>query len=197
VHPLFRQALYDDIGDSIRSRFHGRAFTLLVERGLEEEAVEHAVKANLAGDPTAVAVLHRMGAAAWDGGAPESAISILESAARLAGGNASPELLCDLAESLAAGGRPADAKDVGERLLRRAGLPIMIEARALRALARAHAFLGEFGAAARRVDECVDLTETAEPEFAVESLLTYCRLAQFIAGPTVSIKVLDRAAGGE
>jgi ATP/maltotriose-dependent transcriptional regulator MalT len=193
VHPLFRQALYDDLGGSTRSRIHGRAFSLLVERGLEEEAVEHAVKANLAGDPTAVAVLHRMGEAAWDSGAPESAISILESAVRLAGGNASPELLCDLAESLAAGGRPADAKDVGERLRRRAGLPIMIEARTIRALGRAHAFLGEFGAVDGLIDECVDLTETAAPEFAIQSLLVYCRLAQFIGGPTASIKVLDRA----
>lgn len=193
VHPLFRQALYDDLGGSTRSRIHGRAFSLLVERGLEEEAVEHAVKANLVGDPTAVAVLHRMGAAAWDSGAPESAISILESAVRLAGGNASPELLCDLAESLAAGGRPADAKDVGERLRRRVGLPIMIEARTIRAIGRAHAFLGEFGAVDGLVDECIDLTETAEPEFAIQSLLIYCRLAQFIGGPTASIKVLDRA----
>ena len=57
---------------------------LLTERGLDEDAVEHAVKADLAGDQAAIAVLQRVGRAARSKGATASAIDILESAIALA-----------------------------------------------------------------------------------------------------------------
>jgi DNA-binding CsgD family transcriptional regulator len=193
AHPLFRQALYDDLGGLTSSRFHARAFALLVECGHGEEAVEHAIKAGLAGDPTAIAVLHRVGEGARHSGATDSAISILASALMLAGDQASPELLCDFAESLAESGRPAEAKEICERIMRLAELPTLILARTLRAAARAHVYLGEFEAAARRTYEGVDLMETIDPEFAVEMLLSYARVSQFVAGPAVAVKVLDRA----
>jgi predicted ATPase len=67
THPLFRQALYDDLGGSVRVRLHARAFALLAGRGLDEEAAEHAVKADLAGDPAAIELLERVGRAARQG----------------------------------------------------------------------------------------------------------------------------------
>ena len=84
THPLFRQALYDDLGGSVRARLHARAFALLTERGLDEEAVEHAIKADLAGDQAAIAVLERVGRAARGKGATASAMSVFESAVALA-----------------------------------------------------------------------------------------------------------------
>lgn len=69
----------------------------------------------------------------------------------------------------------------------------MITARTLQALARAHVYLGAFEAAAQRVDECVDLTEAAAPEVAIETLLHYSRAALFLAGPRAALQVLDRA----
>jgi ATP/maltotriose-dependent transcriptional regulator MalT len=193
VHPLFRQALYDDLGGSIRARFHARAFALLVERGLEEAAVEHAVMADLAGDPVAIMVLQRVGVAAHAKGALATAISVLQSAADLAGDQASPELLCQLAEAMAAGGRPADAADICERVLRLAGPTAMIRARTLRALARARVYLGDFQAPARLVDECVELSQPSDPEFAVETLFTYARLVQMTDGPVAALAVVDKA----
>ncbi len=193
THPLFRQALYDDLGGSVRSRFHARAFALLIDRGLDEEAVEHAIKADLAGDPTAIALLERVGKAARRKGATDSAISILGAAVTLAGDNASPELLSDLADAMAAFGRPADAVGVCERILRLADLPVLVRARTLRALIRAHAYLGEFEAAARRVDEYVDLTEAIAPEHAVGTLLHYSRAVHFLDGPRATLQVLERA----
>jgi len=193
THSLFRRALYVDLGGSVRARFHARAFALLVERGLEEEAVEHAIKADLAGDPAAIAVLTRVGHAARGRGATASAMSVFESAVALAGDHASPELLCDLATILASGGRPSDAVGVSERILRLTGLPVMIKARTLQALARAHAYLGAFEAAARRVDECIGLTEAIAPQFALETLMSYSRAAQFLSGPPAALKVMERA----
>jgi predicted ATPase len=61
AHPLFRQALYDDLGESLRARLHARAFSLLAERGLNDEAAEHAMKAGLAGDSVAISVLTNAG----------------------------------------------------------------------------------------------------------------------------------------
>jgi ATP/maltotriose-dependent transcriptional regulator MalT len=193
THPLLRQALYDDLGGSVRTRLHARAFALLTERGLEEEAVEHAIKADLAGDQAAIAVLERVGRAARDNGAAASAMSVLESAVALAGDNASAELLCDLAEAMATSGRPADAVGVCERIQRLPEVPVIIRARMLQALARAHVYLGAFEAAARRVDECVDLTEAVAPEVAIETLMHYTRVALFLAGPPAALQVLGRA----
>jgi ATP/maltotriose-dependent transcriptional regulator MalT len=193
THPLFRQALYDDLSGSVRARLHARAFALLAERGLEEEAVEHAIKADLAGHQAAIALLYRVGRAARGKGAAASAMTVLESAVALAGDNASHELLCDLAEALATTGRPADAVGVCERIQRLADVPVMITARTLQALARAHVYLGDFAAAAQRVDECVSLTETVAPEVAIEVLLHYTRVAYFLAGPPAALQVLDRA----
>jgi DNA-binding CsgD family transcriptional regulator/tetratricopeptide (TPR) repeat protein len=166
---------------------------LLAERGLDEEAAEHAVKADLAGDPAAIAVLHRVGQAARSSGATDSAISILESAVALAGDQASAELLCDFTELLAAGGRPADGKEVGQRVLQLADLPVKIRVRTLEALARAHLFLGEYQAATQRADECVDLAVAVDPEFAVGLLFSYARGINFIAGQAAALPILDRA----
>jgi ATP/maltotriose-dependent transcriptional regulator MalT len=193
VHPLFRQAVYDDLGGSVRVRYHARAFALLAGRGLEEEAAEHAVKADLAGDPAAIATLERVGRAARRKGATQSAASVLEAAATLAGDRANPDLLCDLAEAMSAAGRPAEAAGVMKRALRQPDVPAMIRARSLRALARAHAYLGEYQAAARLVDESVDLAEPVDAEFAATTLLAYSRIAQFTAGPAAACTVLDRA----
>ena len=193
VHPLFRQALYDDLGVALRARFHARAFSLLVERGLAGEAVEHAVKADLAGDAAAIAVLTRVGLAARDRGAVGSAISVLESAVTLAGDNASLDLLADLAETMAAGGRTADAVRICERILGLPGMPRMIRARTLRTMARALVYQGLFEAGRQRVDECVELVRQTDPAFAVETLLAYSLVAWLIEGPAVSVGVSRRA----
>jgi len=193
VHPLFRQALYDDLGGALRARFHARAFSLLVERGLADEAVEHAANADLAGDAAAVGVLTRVGLSARDRGAVGSAISVLESAVTLAGDNASPELLIDLAETMAGGGRTADAVSICERILGLPAMPQMIRARTLRTMARALVYQGLFDAGRRRIGECVELVSQTDPAFAVETLLAYSLAAWLIEGPAVSVEVSRRA----
>jgi predicted ATPase len=84
IHPLFRQALYDDLGAAMRARLHARAFAVFAARGADAAAAEHAIQANLAGDMGAVAVLERAGLAARRSGALDAAVDRLDAAVRLA-----------------------------------------------------------------------------------------------------------------
>jgi ATP/maltotriose-dependent transcriptional regulator MalT len=192
VHPLFRQALYDDLGGAIRTRLHARAFRILAEQGLEAEAAEHAIHADLVGDIKAIGVLERVGRAARRTGAHESAVRLLQAAVGLSRRSTS-ELLLELAEALVAAGRPREAVDISERVLDRADLVPMTKARALRALAQAFVFLGAFDAAAMRVEECVELGSDIDPTFVAQTLLAYGSVVWNSAGPAQALSVTSQA----
>ena len=85
VHPLFAQALYDDLPAPVRARLHARSFEVLARRGLDAEAAEHALRAGLRDTPEVIAALERAGRAALDVGALETAASQLTTAVELAG----------------------------------------------------------------------------------------------------------------
>lgn len=99
VHPLFRQALYDDLPGPVRCRLHARAFAALHARALDAQAAEHAVQGALSGDPEAVAVLEAAGRAARRAGAMATAGWWLDKAAAMAGDRASVRLIMDRAEA--------------------------------------------------------------------------------------------------
>jgi ATP/maltotriose-dependent transcriptional regulator MalT len=192
VHPLFRQALYDDLGPPIRTRLHGRAFRLLAELGRDAEAAEHAIQADLVGDAAAVRVLELVGRAARRTGAPESAARLLEAAVNLSS-YTTPELLFELAEAMVAAGRPREAVGVCERALDLDDVAPMTRARTLRALAQAFVFMGVFDAAATRVDECVELARDIEPTFAAETLLAYVSVLWHANGPAQALVAAGNA----
>ena len=93
MHPLFRQALYDDLAGPVRARLHARAFAVLHARGLDAQAAEHALQAGLAGDLEAAAVLEEAGRAARRTGALATAVTWLNAAVDMAGRRASISLL--------------------------------------------------------------------------------------------------------
>ena len=107
VHPLFRQALYDDLAGPVRTRLHARAFTVLHARGMDAQAAEQAVRAQLAGDPEAVAVLERAGHAARRAGALATAVTRFDAAVAMAGAGPALGLLLAQAEALLTGGTQA------------------------------------------------------------------------------------------
>ena len=193
VHPLFRQALYDDLGGPRQARMHAQAFALLRQRGLEAEAAEHAIRGDLAGDREAVALLARVGRAALGAGAVETAITILEAAADLAAANATPELLLDLGEALTSGGRPEQAIAVCERVLATVDVPTMTRAQALRLLARALVYTGAYQAAAGRFEESAQLATALDPDFAVQTLVAYASESWFFVGPAKVLSVTSWA----
>ncbi len=193
AHPLFRQALYDDLGAAQRGRLHARAFTLLADRGLDAEAAEHAIQAGLAGDTRAISLLERVGRSAQRAGALATAVIVLEAAAGLAGEQAMPSLLVSYADALTFAGRSADAASACNRVLSRPALPAMTRAAALRSLARALIHAGAYPAAADRFEECASLTADTDPRATVRTYLAYGHAAWLCAGPGQAHRVMTTA----
>jgi tetratricopeptide (TPR) repeat protein len=137
VHPLFRQALYDDLPGPVRARLHARAFGALHARGLDAQAAEHAVRSGMTGDTEAVVVLEAAGRAARRAGAMATAVSWLDKAAMMAGDRASVRLLLDLAEARLASGGAEHAIAIYQSLLTRSGLEPAVRVEAHWMLARA------------------------------------------------------------
>ena len=117
VHPLFAQALYDDLPGPMRARLHARSFEVLARRGLDAEAAEHALRAGLLDDPEVIAALERAGRAALDVGALETAAAQLTTAVGLAGKHVATPLLLAQAEALLGAGDPIAASLSYERVL--------------------------------------------------------------------------------
>ena len=183
VHPLFRQALYDDLTGPARTRLHARAFTVLHARGLDAQAAEQAVHAGLAGDLEAVAVLERAGRAARRTGALATAVTRLDAAVTMAGDLAGPGLLLARAEALLAGGHPDRAITAYQELLSRPGCPVRARVEALRMLGRALVMTGDHDRAAAMFGEAVELARAEDPGTAVQVLWDASFSAMISAGP--------------
>ena len=194
VHPLFCQALYEDTAAPVRARLHARAVSVLAAQGMEAEAAEHAIRADLVGDPAAIAVLESAGRAALRSGALQTAVHHLRAALDFSGDRPSPALLGVLAEALLAGGRPAEAIDVAERLLAGPGLPPAERAATLRLLGHAHWAAGATDRADRHLGESAALAERAGLlPAAVEVLLDQAQTSWLTTGPGHSLRAVARA----
>jgi DNA-binding CsgD family transcriptional regulator len=183
THPLFRQALYDDIAAPIRERMHAAGFKHLVAHGVEPaEAAEHAVKGHLVGDSQAVSVLQRAGRAALATGAVATAHQHLQSAMTLAGDSASPQLLTGLAETLLSTGEPGTAASVYHRILDDPKVTADSRSEMHRMLARALFVAGDAAAADTEFTAAAKLgLEQPDRRAAVEALLDHST-AWWIAG---------------
>ncbi|HEX3606319.1 MAG TPA: AAA family ATPase [Candidatus Dormibacteraeota bacterium] len=194
VHPLFRHALYEDMEPPVRARLHARAVAVLAGQGLDAEAAQHAVRADLVGDPVALAVLERAGRAALRGGALQTAVRHLEAALDLSGERPSAELLGVLGEALLASGRPAAAIETQERLLADPELPAAARVAGLRLLGHAHWAAGDTHQAALQLDAAAGLAERSGlAGAAVEVLLDRAQTSWLTTGPGDSLRAVTRA----
>jgi DNA-binding CsgD family transcriptional regulator len=191
AHPLFAQALYDDLAGPIRSRLHGRAFEYLRQRGMESEAAEHAVRGDLRGDPQAIALLESTGNAALRAGALATAAQRLDAAVDFAGDRADANLLLQFGEALLATARP-ESTDIFERALRLELTPAA-RVRALHLQARALSARGAHALASKRFDEAVALAEAHEPSAAVDAMLDHALTRWYTFGPKDSYPLAVRA----
>jgi DNA-binding CsgD family transcriptional regulator len=193
VHPLFRQALYDDLAGPIRSRMHSRAFNLLHDRGRDGRAAEHAVLAGLIGDPAAVAVLGNAGHAARRAGALAAAVTRFDEAVALAGERISRDLLLARAEALLAAGQADRAIGAYRALLGEAGRTDADRVEPLWMLGRALVMAGEHDEAAAVFGSAADLAAVSDPVTAAEILhnATFCRMRA--SGPALALPVAARA----
>ncbi len=200
AHPLFAQSLYEEIVPALRRRLHARVFELLAAGGYEEEAAEHAILADLAGDRRAAEVLERVGRAALAAGAAAGAARYLEAAVRFRGDRCPPELLLLHARSLVGVARVADAGAVCGRLLAGTGLDWRIRVEALRALGQANYLTGAGGLGDEQLREAVEVAVANDPTAAVRPLLDRSSIAWMARGPAAALPLAARArelAAGE
>jgi DNA-binding CsgD family transcriptional regulator len=193
IHPLFRQALYDDLGAAMRARLHARAFAVFAARGLDAEAAEHAIQANLTGDMEAVAALERAGLAARRAGSLEVAAARLDAAAAMAAGRAGTGLLLAQAEALLAAGRPERALAVCQDLLGRPRLAAGAGVQARWMLGRALVMTGAHDRAYAAFCAAADLAEADDPGTAVEVLLNATYASMLTEGPVRALPAASRA----
>jgi DNA-binding CsgD family transcriptional regulator len=182
AHPLLRQTLYDRMPAPVRSRKHASAFRALLLRGVDaSEAAEQAMRADLAGDPEAIAVLERAGRQALDAGALDTARQRLEAAVALAGSRAGADLLLTLAGVLLASADAQATTAICRRLLAMDGLADGERMAARRLLGRARFVGGDPEGALREFQQAVNASPPAHPSEAVETLLE----AVYVSWPTV------------
>jgi len=193
VHPLFGQSLYHDLAAPVRVRLHARAFAVLCEHGLEAEAVEHAIRADLIGDQTAITVVERAGRAAMAAGALGTAAEHLRAAVRLAGDRASPALSLARGEALVVGGQPAEAIGVYEQLRIRADLDTTDRVQTLRMLGRALFLTAGQDQATEPFAQAAALAETCGKTTLAELLIGEEALGLATLGPTHSLPLAKRA----
>jgi DNA-binding CsgD family transcriptional regulator len=193
AHPLFRQALYDDLTGPARTRLHGRAFAALHARGMDARAAEHVMPAHLAGDPDAVAVLERAGLAARRSGAFAAAVTHLNAAVAMAGDRATVGLRLAHAEALLVGGHLDRALAAYVGLLSRADCSGADRVQALWMLGRARAMAGQHGQAAGLFDQAAETARPRQPEVAVAVLLDATFSAWLSQGPGSALGSASRA----
>ncbi|MGH3702446.1 MAG: AAA family ATPase [Pseudonocardiaceae bacterium] len=193
VHPLFGQSLYHDLAAPVRAGLHARAFAVLLDHGLEAEAVEQAIRADLIGDQAAIVVVERAGRAALAAGALGTAAEHLRAAVRLAGDRAAPALSLALGDALVVGGRPAEAIAVYEQLRIRADLDTTDRVQTLRMLGRAQFLTAGQDQATEPFAQAAALAETCGETTLAELIIGEEALGLATLGPTHSLPLATRA----
>jgi DNA-binding CsgD family transcriptional regulator len=191
-HQLVRLAVYDQAAP-MRAHLHETAFrVLLARRAPAAEAAEHAVLARLA-DSLALEIVAQAGREALQRGAPGTARHHLGAVVELAGDEAPPKVLLDLAEALRVTGDNEKASEVCRALLDRANLPGSLYLAGLCELAQAEFRAGRVEEASARIEQAVRLAETEPPKLAAVVLLDQAHLSILRLGPKAALPLANRA----
>jgi DNA-binding CsgD family transcriptional regulator len=193
VHPLFAQALYEDVPSPVRARLHARSFEVLARRGLDAEAAEHARRAGLRDAPEVIATLERAGREALAVGALRTATTQLTTAVELAGERVDTPLLLACGEALLGSGDPIAASQAYERVLSRAGIGTGVRAAALRMRGRALYASGDHVPAAACFTDATDLLVSSDPLAASETLIDQAMSMHIVLGPRGCLPLARRA----
>jgi DNA-binding CsgD family transcriptional regulator len=191
-HHLVRLAVYDQAAPA-RTHLHELAFRVLLDRKAPAaETAEHAVAARLA-DPVALEVITRAGRQALQHGAPGTASHHLAAVVKLAGDEAPPDVLLDLAEALRVTGDNEGAAAACQQLLDRSELPRPVFLAALSVLAQAEFRAGRIEQASARIDRAVQLVEAEPSEVAAVVLVDQAHLSVLRLGPRAALPLAARA----
>ncbi len=210
VHPLFAQALVDDLPGPVCSQMHRAAFRILVDAGIDAvAAARHAVAADMAGDPEAIDLLERLGRAALRQGATATAAQHLDSAVALADTGATVGLRLARAQALVVTGRVAEAETACRDVVSGGHATGIALADALRHLAWTAHLQGSLDEGMAHLDEavaaCVSVTAapqgTGATDGVVDSLLQIlldcAHTAYLLVGPARALPVVEAAAAIE
>jgi DNA-binding CsgD family transcriptional regulator len=192
VHPLFAQALYDDLPSPVRARLHARSFDVLARRGADAEAAQHALRAGRR-DGEVIAALERAGRAALAVGALETAAAQLNAAVGLAGNRAESALLLAQGAALLGSGDPNAAAQTCERVLSRSGIDAEVRAAALRMRGRALYASGDHVTAAACFTDAAGLLLSDDPLAASEILTDQAMSMHIVLGPRGCLPLARRA----
>jgi DNA-binding CsgD family transcriptional regulator len=193
VHPLFGQALYEDIAAPIRRQLHARAFSLLLERGIDGQAAEHAMRAELEGDARAIEVLERAGRGALASGAVATAAHNHAAAVRFARPRAGVGLELALIEALVANGRMTEAGAACSELLAREDLDWRDRIETLRMRGRTDYLIGAPDHGEDALREAAEIATAHDPVRAVQPLLDQSLCAWQDGGPRRALPLAARA----
>jgi DNA-binding CsgD family transcriptional regulator len=193
VHPVLAQVLHDDLGSAARRRLHTRYVDVLIERGLDNEAAEHALRSSEPGDQKASALLERTGRAALAAGSVATAIRHLEGAVQILGDRTPGALRLVLAQALASSGRMGDAASECERLLAAADLDWQQRVAALRLRGRSLYFTGSPVDGDMALSQAAAVAEANDVSAAIEPLLDQSLCAWLSVGPVGALPLAARA----
>ena len=196
VHPLFRQALYDDMAPPTRQGLHASALMALLEEGAAPaEAAPHALGAHLKGDPKAIAVLAAAGRQALAAGAAATAAEHFHAALGLAGAFAEPGLQLEFARACLLTGKVDLALEALSQLLGRDDLADTDRVAGVRLQAGVLLASARHREAKQRFEEASDLAALSDVDLAAEILLDAAFMGHLCEDPREAVGTVRRAAG--
>ena len=193
VHPVLAQVLHDDLGSAARRRLHARYVDVLIQRGLDNEAAEHALRSSEPGDQRASSLLERTGRAALAAGSVATAIRHLEKAVEILGDRTPAPLRLVLAQALASSGRMGDAAAECARLLDAGELEWQQRVAALRLRGRSLYFTGSPADGDTALAQAAAVAEANDVTAAIEPLLDQSLCAWLGVGPVRALPLAARA----
>lgn len=167
AHPIVREAVYADIGPRRRAEAHGRAASVLAERGVSEERIAaQIVEAKPEGDAGRVELLRRVAGRALGRGAPATAVALLRRALAEGVPSASAsQLLLDLGQAELRIAAP-EALDHLAAAVSELDEP-RLRATSARLLAGALSWAGQSDRAVEALESAIEAVEPADPELAL------------------------------
>ncbi|MCL4434093.1 MAG: LuxR C-terminal-related transcriptional regulator [Actinobacteria bacterium] len=187
VHPLFREALYEDMPEPVRRAMHTQAFRVLHARGAPA-AASHAVAAGMRGDPEAIGALAEAGRVSVAAGALATAVEHLKSAVGMAEGSAPLGLQIELAQAELAIGHATEAEEVLRAVLdtgvaTREPLSGPERVAVLRLLAQVLLATVSLAGAKKCSEEASSIALEFDPVLACDTLLDYTFFGWLFEGP--------------
>ncbi len=184
VHPLFRQALYDDMAIPVRQGLHARAFRLLQDSGAPSaEVAAHAVAAGIRGDPPALQAVLSSARAAMAAGAVAAAAEQFANAIEMAGAAGPPRVRLELGRACLLAGRIEQAETAVRHFLSDEAQDDAERVAGMRLLAEILMASARHPEAAAFAEQASALAGRSDPNLAAEILLQSTFMGWVFEGP--------------